>query len=82
MALKEMVEFRAGIGDRFKSVRQALGLKGYEFAELVDVSPGTLCDIEKGNCSPSSYTLCKLHWGTNINLIWLVTGDGNMCRKQ
>lgn len=45
---------RRVLGPAVRAIREALGIKGSEFAIRIDVSPGYLTNIEVGRKQPSS----------------------------
>ncbi len=69
-------------GERLRKWRKSLPLKSYELAKTIRISPASLSDIENGNSLPSANTLTKLFLNTNVNIIWVLTGQGSMTRKD
>ncbi len=69
------------LGDRLRQWRKSLPLKSFELAELIDISQGSLSDIENNKSLPSADTIAKIHINTNINIIWLLIGQGPMKRS-
>jgi transcriptional regulator with XRE-family HTH domain len=70
------------LGQRLREWRKTLHLKSYELAKLIHISQGSLSDIENDKSLPSADTLAKLYQYTNLNIIWLLTGKGNMNRSK
>ncbi len=70
------------LGNRLRAWRQSIQLKGYELAEKIDISPGSLSEIESNNSLPSADTLAKLVKHSNLNILWLLTGEGDMHKKE
>jgi len=68
----------SNIGDRIKQIRQMLKLTQKTFATSLGISAGFVSDIEKGKKFPGSQVLISLKKTYNINLDWLLTGDGYM----
>ncbi len=64
--------------ERLKSIREFIGLNQVSFAELFEVSQRTLSNWETGRNEPSLNVLQKLHLDYNVNLNWLLTGQGQM----
>ncbi len=64
------------LGDRLRQWRKSIPLKSYELAKLINISQGSLSDIENNKSLPSADTIAKLYQHTNINIIWLLTGKG------
>jgi len=70
------------LGGRLKEWRKLIPLKGFELAELIAISQGSLSDIENNKSLPSCDTIAKLYKYTNINIIWLMIGKGPMTKTQ
>ena len=68
------------MGARIREFRKHCEMKGYEFAKELEISQGSLSDIENGNSRPSAETLRKLATVTHINVHWVLTGKGKMTR--
>ena len=68
------------LGTRLKKWRILNNLKGYELANAIGVSQGSLSDIENNKSHPSANTLALLYTRTNINIIWLLIKKGEMER--
>jgi len=66
------------IGNRIKEIRNALKLKQKEFSEKLDVSPPSLSEIETGKYNPSMDFVIKLAKNHNVNLCYLLLGEGEM----
>jgi transcriptional regulator with XRE-family HTH domain len=66
------------IGERLKEYRKNKGYNIKAFANLLESSQGGLSDIENGKATPATSTLLKLVQRTDINLAWLLTGEGPM----
>lgn len=66
------------LGQRLKLWRKKEGQKGYQLARNIGISPGSLSEIENGKSLPSAETIAKLHENTSINILWLLTGKGEM----
>jgi len=64
------------LGERIRQWRKTLPLKSYELAKLINISQGSLSDIENNKSLPSADTIAKLYKYTNVNIIWLLTGQG------
>ena len=64
--------------DRIKNIRELLGLKQTEFAKKLDVPNSTIHKYENGVVEPSSKFLSKIAKKFNINMNWLLTGEGQM----
>ncbi|MFN3480996.1 MAG: helix-turn-helix domain-containing protein [Thermodesulfovibrionales bacterium] len=68
------------IGNRIRQYRKAEGLTVRAFAKLVGISQGSLSDIENGKWVPSGAVIASLVQKTDINPMWLLTGQGAMYR--
>jgi len=64
------------LGERIRQWRKTLPLKSYELAKLINISQGSLSDIENNKSLPSADTIAKLYKYTDVNIIWLLTGQG------
>ncbi len=70
------------LGQRLKLWRKEQSLRANKLAKEIGISPGSLSEIENGNCLPSAETLSKFHEFTNLNVLWLLTGKGKMEKGQ
>ena len=70
------------LGDRLRRWRKSIPMKSFELAKLIQISQGSLSDIENNKSLPSADTLAKLYLKTDINIIWLLVGVGPMARKS
>jgi len=66
------------IKDRLKKVREYLGLSQQEMADKLEILVTTISKYERGIINPASNFLIKIHSIFNINLNWLIAGQGNM----
>jgi transcriptional regulator with XRE-family HTH domain len=66
------------IGYRIKQVRLELKLKQQEFAEKLDISGPSLSEIETGKTNPGIDLLVRLHKDFNVNLYYVLFGEGSM----
>lgn len=66
------------LGDRLAKARKALKFNQIEFAEKLNISERTLRDYEKNKFPVDSNVLEKLIKLFNLNLHWLLTGEGDM----
>lgn len=64
-----------GIGSRIRQFREQTGHKVKGFAELIGISQGSLSDIENEKTMPSAKTLASLVRITDIEPVWLLTGE-------
>ena len=62
------------MGGRLKAWRKSLGLRLTDVSKMIDVSQGSLSDLENDNCMPSATTLTNLCLYTEMDIYWLLTG--------
>ena len=74
--VKENFGVIEGVGSRLRQWRNSKNLKGYELAEMIHISQGSLSEIENNKTLPSAETLTKLHKYCKINIVWLLTNNG------
>lgn len=71
----------AGIGDRLKRARQALGLTQGEIAEKVGAKQRSWQEYEAEHSTPGSHVIAGMaRLGFNTN--WILTGQGSMAGVQ
>ncbi|MEO2082918.1 MAG: helix-turn-helix transcriptional regulator [Desulfurobacteriaceae bacterium] len=66
------------IGRRIKELRKKLGLTQREFARRVGVIESLVRKWERGENDPTSKSLQAIAKEFNVNLHWLLTGEGEM----
>jgi transcriptional regulator with XRE-family HTH domain len=79
---KNLSEYPATVGGRLKYWRKASRLRLVDVASLIHVSQGSLSDLENDKSLPSAVTLTGLCQKTDMNLYWLLTGEGSMVSKE
>ena len=62
------------MGGRLKAWRKSLSLRLTDVSKMIDVSQGSLSDLENDNCMPSATTLTNLCLYTEMDIYWLLTG--------
>ncbi|MBR6409093.1 MAG: helix-turn-helix transcriptional regulator [Alphaproteobacteria bacterium] len=67
--------------NRLKLLRKKIGVKQWEFAEKLGLSPTYYSEVEKGKKSFSATVLLSLY-KLNVNLDWLIGGEGEMFRTS
>ena len=68
-----------GIGHRLKEYRKIKRILTItSFSEIIGISQGSLSDIENEKTFPSADTLQKIVRNTDINVQWLLTGEGSI----
>ena len=76
------IEQPATVGGRLKYWRKVSRLRLVDVAALIQVSQGSLSDLENDKSLPSATTLTGLCQKTDMNLYWLLTGEGSMISKE
>ena len=71
-----LIEF----GNRLRVIREKLGLKQKDFAMRIDKTPAFLSEIETGKSNPGFSVLRKIAETFNINLNYLMFGEGEVFR--
>ncbi len=66
------------LGGRLKLLRKVLGLTQRELAQVLGVSEMTIRRYESDKFQPDADVLAKLAKEFNVNLHWLLTGEGEM----
>jgi len=67
---------------RIKSLRSILKLSQQQFGELIDCNRLLISRYENGESKPSYDIILKVAEKTNVNLNWLMMGEGAMFRDQ
>ena len=70
------------LGDRLKAIRQAKNLTLQELAAIIGSSHGYLSQVERNQKKPGSEILLSLKQHLNVNINWLLTGEGEMFIKN
>lgn len=72
------------INERLSLLIKALGLNNNSFAKRLDVNPAVTFNIIEGRRTKPSYDLLEKIVFTfdNINLYWLIKGEGDMFRQN
>ena len=79
---KNRSENPATVGGRLKYWRKVSRLRLVDVASLIHVSQGSLSDLENDKSLPSAATLTGLCQKTDMNLYWLLTGEGSMVSTE
>ena len=66
------------IADRFIKMRNMLNINKSQFAQSIQTTPSIVGEIESGKREPSKNILIKLLNTYNVNINWLLSGDGNI----
>ena len=70
------------VGGRLRMWRHSNMLRLVDLAELIGVSQGSLSDLENDKSLPSAGTLTGLCVKTDLNIYWLLTGQGPITVKE
>lgn len=70
------------IFERIKKIREVLKISQTEFSEVFEVSQKTISNWETGRNEPPMEKLKKFAEIYNINIHWLITGEGEMIYKS
>lgn len=65
-------------GSRIKAWRIKNAITQKDLSEILDISQGSLSDIESGNHDPCCQTIINLATETDIDLMWMLTGKSEM----
>jgi len=79
---KKQSDYPATVGRRLKYWRKVSRLRLVDVASLIQVSQGSLSDLENDKSLPSATTLTGLCQKTDMNLYWLLTGEGSMVSNE
>jgi transcriptional regulator with XRE-family HTH domain len=66
------------IGERFKHIRETVGINQGEFAQALEVSQGYVSNIESGKKSPSESLIKLVVLNYRVSKSWLADGTGEM----
>ena len=64
------------IGERIRLFRKGKNLTLVQFANLIGISHGSLSSLENNRSKPAAETLSNLCLHTDIDIEWLLTGEG------
>lgn len=78
----EIIGQADNLGGRLRSFRRMEKLTGVQLSKIIGISQGSLSDIETNKTTPSTKTLEGLIRNTDINIEWLITGEGAIKRKS
>lgn len=66
------------IGSRLRKIRKKLGKTLEEMRDITGLSKSGISDMELGLKKPSSVYMHELNINFNVNINWLLTGEGTM----
>jgi len=70
------------IGERICVIRKSNKLIQVEFANIVGIYQGTLCELEQDKYRPSLDTIITMKEWFKIDTNWLILGDDNKERQS
>lgn len=79
--MDSQIEKQKTTGKRLRAWRKSVPLKLMELSRLIKVSQGSLSDLENDKSLPSATTLANLSIYTDLNIYWLLNGQGPVNRK-
>jgi transcriptional regulator with XRE-family HTH domain len=82
MSRKKYLQPDNSLGARLTRYRLFLNQIMSEFEQLTNIPQSTLSAIENNKYEPSLDTLKKLVLTTDLNIHWLLTGEGEMLREE
>ncbi|MZG31465.1 MAG: helix-turn-helix transcriptional regulator [Nitrospinae bacterium] len=65
-------------GQRLRFWRKQRGMNASLFAATINLSPGSLSEIENGKSLPSAQTIIQLMELEELDVYWLLTGQRNV----
>ena len=68
--------------ERLEKIRNYIKLNQSDFAAYLDIQPGSYSDIKRGKNGISRNILTRLENKLNININWLLHGEGLMLRDE
>lgn len=68
------------IGSRLKEVRKKLAKTQGDMSKATGLSPAGISEMEKGFKKPSSVYMFQLRMKYDVNINWILTGEGTMFR--
>ncbi len=75
-------KYRIEIGKRIQKIRKKLDLRQEPFAKQLGTTQSVISNYEKGARLPSANFLKKLRETFQININWLLTGEGPMFLEE
>ena len=70
------------IGDRIKRFRKSKGWTARELCRRIGISPSSMSEIENNKTRPSVIMLEYMIRNTDVNVSWILTGEGDMIRSE
>ena len=66
------------VGARLRLWRKSKGIRQKAMSPVLKIAQGTYSDLETGRALPSATTLKNMIERTDLNIIWLLMGHGDM----
>lgn len=71
------------VKERLRELMNILHMKQYQFGESINISGPTISDwLKKPNVNPSLESLIRISEVHNVNLHWLLLGEGPMFKEE
>ena len=70
------------IGYRLKKWRKTSDLRLVGLSQKINVAASSISELENDKSLPSTDTLVKLYYNTNLDILWLLTGNGSMIKTK
>jgi DNA-binding XRE family transcriptional regulator len=70
------------LGERIKHIRKTNQLNQVEFAKIIDVSQGTLSELEKDKYKPSIETIISIYKNFSVDIEWLLVNHHQKDNKE
>lgn len=81
LLMSSQIDNQKTTGKRLRAWRKSVPLKLMELSRLIKVSQGSLSDLENDKSLPSATTLSNLSLYTDLNIYWLLNGQGSVTRQ-
>ena len=72
----------SNMGERIQQIRRSLNMTQQEFGDIFGVKKSFICAVEKGDSKLSVDNLVKLLVNHNVNINYILGGQGNMFLEQ
>ena len=82
MSRKKYPQNDKSIGGRLRSYRKHKSINTSDFSKLLEISQGSLSDIEHNKRLPSAKSIKNIIQYADIDIHWLYTGEGQMIRNE
>lgn len=79
---QNVTENTSTVGQRLRAWRKSIPLTLVGLAKKIQVSQATLSELENNKSLPSAGTLTNLCVYSDLNLRWVLTGEGPMVRDD